>query len=259
VTNGVTDREWARALELLRNDELSAAKPAYAYCTALACVAAEHCGHSAITVAEFGVGWGHGLRELARVGAVLSAMTGVDVSVVGFDRNGGLPPVTDRRDHPEVWHEGQFANQDLAGLRDELSGAGRLIVGDLSETVSGFVNGLTAECPLGAVMLDVDLYSSARDALRVFDGPPEAYLPSVPMYVDDIDALLTMNGRCGEALAIAEFNQRREERFVEAKRVRVGWAPRRWHYKIFACHVLDHPARSDKPPPRALEIHVDQY
>lgn len=259
VTDWASTHEWKRLLNLLRDDRLSETKPAYAYCAALACIAADHCGHGSIVVAEFGVAWGEGLRELAAVGATLSRMTGIDVSVVGFDRGGGLPPVADHRDHPEVWRGGQFANPRLADLRDELAGSARLIIGDIAATVPAFVAELGADRPLGAVMLDVDLYSSARDALRVFDGTADGYLPAVPMYVDDVDALLTFNGRCGEALAIAEYNGSARSRYIESKRVRVGWPARRWHHKIYACHVLDHPVRRGRPPRNPLEIHIDDY
>jgi hypothetical protein len=46
---------------------------------------------------------------------------------------------------------------------------------------------------------------------------------------------------------------------VEAKRIRVGWPSRRWHEKIYACHVLDHPVRMGAAPRRPLEISVDRY
>ena len=260
MSEWISKHEWKRLLELLAADQLSKTKPAYAYCAALACIEAEHCGYSSIAVAEFGVAWGEGLRELAAVGAILSRMTGIDVRVAGFDRFGGLPRVRGFRDHPEVWQDGQFANDDLAGLRRELAGRAELLIGDLSDTVPRFLAGLGAERPLGALMLDVDLYWSARDVLRVFDGPPEHYLPSVPMYMDDVDALLTFNSRCGEALAIAEHNESAPSRLVEPKSVRVGWPSRRWHQKIYACHVLDHPIRTGRQQPvLPLEVHVDEY
>jgi hypothetical protein len=259
MTDWAPGKDWKALLELLRADELSTVKPAYAYCAALACIEAAHCGYSRVVVAEFGVAWGEGLRELAAVGGVLSRMTGIQVSVAGFDRHGGLPRPHDYRDHPEVWAGGQFANQELTRLRQELDGQADLAIGDLADTVPAFTRALGPGRPLGAVMLDVDLYSSARDALRVFAAAPDCYLPSVPMYVDDVDALLTFNGRCGEALAIAEHNAAEPSRFIEAKRVRVGWPAQRWHRKIYACHVLDHPGRNGSAPRHPLEIHLDHY
>lgn len=259
VTDWTAEHEWKKLLELLREDQLSSTKPAYAYCAALACVEARHCGRSSIVVAELGVAWGEGLHELASIGEILTRMTGIDVSVVGFDRHGGLPTVADHRDHPEVWREGQFANLELTELREELAGRAELVVGDLSETIPDFLAGLDPNQVLGAVMLDVDLYTSARDALRIFDAAATCYLPAVPMYVDDVDALLSFNGRCGEALAIAEYNAASEIRHIEPKRVRIGWPGRRWHQKIYACHVLDHPMRNGSQPLLPLEIHVDDY
>jgi hypothetical protein len=253
-------RDWDRLLRLLRSDRLSRSRPAYAYCAALACLQARHCGYSSLVLTEFGVAWGDGLRELARLGRELTRRTGIDVSVVGFDSGIGLPKPHGHRDHPEIWREGQFSNASLKGLQRELVGSATVLVGELSQTVAAFVDGLKADQPLGAVMLDVDLYTSARDALRVFAGPePASYLPGVLMYVDDVDELLTFNSRCGEALAIAEHNASSSDRFVEAKRIRVGWPSRRWHEKIYACHVLDHPVRMGAAPRRPLEISVDRY
>jgi hypothetical protein len=255
----VSSGAWRKVLRDLRRDRLSRRNPAYAYGTVLACLQAAHSGCPAVVVAEFGVAWGHGLLELAHVADRVSRASGIEISVVGFDREGGLPAPRDSRDHPEVWSAGQFASQEHQDLRKRLSGRARLIVGDLSDTVAAFAGEVTPDRPLGAVMLDVDIYASAKDALRVFDGPADRYLPAVLMYVDDIDGLLTFNGRGGEALAIAEHNAASRHRYIERKRIRADSPPRRWHDKMFVCHVLDHPLRNGICPPSPFEINVDQY
>ena len=245
-------------LALLRDDELSPTRPAYAYCMVLACVEARRCRYESVVVAEFGVAWGEGLRELARIAPLVSDGLGSEVSVVGFDR-GGLPAPRDRRDHPEIWHENQFSNESLDELVAELAGRAEFVVGDLADTVGPFAASLSRSRPLGAVLLDVDLYSSASEALSVLDvADPACYLPAMPLYADDVGELLTYNARCGEALAIAEHNQASEHRFIEHKPVRVGWPSQRWHEKIYVCHVLDHPVRSAGAA-EALEISVDRY
>ena len=54
-------------------------------------------------------------------------------------------------------------------------------------------------------MIDVDYYSSTVDALKIFDGPPDLYLPITIVYLDDIQ-LAHHNPFAGELLAVAEFN-----------------------------------------------------
>lgn len=259
TTSPTSTPEWSRVLAQLRADALSSSRPAYAYCATIACVEAVHAGLDSIAVAEFGVGSGQGLVELDRICRLLTSATGVELDANGFDRGLGLPPADGYRDHPEIWTEGQFAFDRLDSLSDDLAPIIQLHVGDIAETLPPFVGALSADRPLGAVVIDVDLYSSTRDVLELFSlAGAEQLLPAVLMYVDDVDQLLTFNSRCGEALAIREFNLGHETRFVEAKRVRAGWPGQRWHEKIYVCHVLDHPIRTGARPPRfPFEISVD--
>jgi len=70
---------------------------------------------------------------------------------------------------------------------------------------------------------------------------PKKYLPSVPIYVDDADLLLTVSEWTGERLAINEFNKESESRKIEKKNVRYS--------RMYVCHVLDHPVRTGEMKP----------
>ena len=60
--------------------------------------------------------------------------------------------------------------------------------------------------PIGFVSIDLDLYSSTRDALRLLALPDKRMLWHVPLYFDDITFLFN-HKFAGELLAIEEFNR----------------------------------------------------
>lgn len=198
---------------------------------------------SSVTIAEFGVATGAGLLNLCKLAQLTTAATGMEVRVVGFDTGHGLPPPIDYRDHPELFQEGDYP-MDFAALAARLPGNGRLVLGPLSETVPEFTEKLDPESPLGFAAIDVDYYSSAKDALRTLSDPnPEKYLPLTLLYLDDITAEF-QNQWCGELLAMHEFNAAEswrkieKDRFLKSRRVLKS---ARWLEQIHLLHVLDHP------------------
>ena len=66
----------------------------------------------------------------------------------------------------------------------------------------------------------------------------ECYLPSVPLYFDDMEDVLTYSEWAGEVLAIREFNAENNTRKIDYK-------PQfRFHIPHFhVCQVFDHPMR----------------
>jgi hypothetical protein len=174
----------------------------------------------------------------------------VAFDVVGLDSGRGLPAPRDFRDHPEAYREGWYP-MDEGKLRRALGRNTRLIIGPFEETVVPFVSSLTPEAPVGFVSLDVDYYSSARDALALFCGLPEAYLPYLPVHVDDI-SFPSHNSKAGEALAIEEFNREHPMRSVERDRFLVHrriFKNAAWLEQMFTLHVLDHPERAASQSP----------
>jgi hypothetical protein len=199
-----------------------------------------------VTAVELGVASGTGLLNICELGARVTEETGVGFRVAGFDTGEGMPPPADYRDHPELYKEGWFP-MDGTALKARLPANAELHVGPVAETMRAFVERLGPEAPLGFATLDVDFYSSSTDALRLFDGRPDAYLPFVTLYVDDL-ALSTHTRYAGELLAIREFNESHELRKLDwdwnLANTRV-FKHAEWLTHMFKLHVLDHPERSD--------------
>jgi hypothetical protein len=204
-----------------------------------------------MTVIEFGVYKGDGLMALNSFCENIHDRTGLNFRVYGFDSGKGLPRPCDYRDHPEIWHEGDFVDVDYSALRKKLPSFSELVIGDLAETVPVFRRNLKDSEPVGFVAVDSDLYSSATSALRLFEDRASAFLPSTLLYFDDVDDILTFNSRCGEALAINEFNERNALRFIERKRLDM--------HGYFACHILDHPVRRGAGGHGSLDIRIGAY
>jgi hypothetical protein len=131
--------------------------------------AASHC-LGALTVRELGVATGRGLLNLCDVALKVSKLTGVRIEVYRFDTGAGMPPPWDYRDHPELYQVDDFPmdRERLASLHPS---NGKLILGELRETLPAFMERLRPEAPLGFVAVDIDYYSSAKDVLTLFSDP----------------------------------------------------------------------------------------
>jgi hypothetical protein len=219
-------------------------------------------GVDRILAIEFGVAEGAGLRNLAVVARAVAEETDVDVEVVGFDSGVGLPPPVDYRDHPEIWSEGDFAPPDVDALRSSLPTGTELIIGQVAETVPIFVDSL-GDRVVGFVSFDLDLYSSTRDALRLFVAKPDQLLPVVITHFDDV---LGATGRigslfrteaAGQLLAIREYNLSHTDRFLDHMRILRHRRPldrELWLRRMYALHVLDHPVRNTLRTREALSM-----
>ncbi len=165
-------------------------------------------GVPAVSVIEFGVAGGKGLLALQEYAEQVEKATGVEIFVYGFDSATGLPNFCgDYRDHPDQWKPGDYP-MDRQALQKRLNSKSRLILGDIAQTVQEFVKDIQ-KAPVGFVSIDVDIYSSARDALQVFNLPGKRMLRHVPVYLDDI-LFMFSHKYAGELHAIEEFNQLQE-------------------------------------------------
>jgi hypothetical protein len=219
-------------------------RPHYAYGVQQAAVLAQRLGVPRVSVIEFGVAGGQGLVELDRMAEAATAATGVAVDIYGFDRGEGLPKPTDYRDLPYIWREGDFT-MDLSALRHRVRSA-QLILGDIEDTVEAFLERRDV-APIGFVSVDVDYYSSAAAALKLFRGSSELFLPRVFCYLDDTvgdDDQIIHNDYVGELRAVAEFNETSAMTKIapvnglSAKRV----VPAPWNDLIYVAHFFEHPA-----------------
>jgi hypothetical protein len=205
-----------------------------------------------MTVIEFGVYKGDGLLALADFCRQIQERTGLEFRLFGFDSGAGLPRPSDYRDHPEIWREGDFVDVDYGWLARQLPSFGQLMIGGFTETVPEFCkNALRKDAPISFVSIDSDLYTSATHALKLFESDSEFFIPSPLVYFDDVDDIITFNGRCGEALAIAEFNERNSMRLIQRKRSDM--------HGYFACHILDHPVRQGRGGHGTFDIRVGDF
>jgi tetratricopeptide (TPR) repeat protein len=241
----------------IRADKIGRAH--FAHGLLLATLQAMKIGVKEISVFEFGVLHGNGLLNLCSICQRITEATGFKYRIYGFDSDVGMPPITDYRDHPEIWYTGQF-KVDHALTKSRLPANAELIVGDIGKTILPFCKkNLSPECPVGFVVIDVDLYSSTKSCFKLLKGKSDCYLPAVVMYFDDVNDMITLNSWCGEALAIKEFNRANKYRKIEEKWTRQNSPNAGWHDQFYCCHILDHPVRSGKLKCASLDLNVTIY
>jgi hypothetical protein len=237
----------ARAGTVQQQEELGLLPRAnYAYGMLRAADLARVRGIKQVTVCEFGVATGRGLLAMADIAQRLGPETGVGFRIVGFDTGTGLPQIGGFEDHPECWSPGDFPMVNKEELAKLIDGRAELILGDIKDTVPGFIASLSKNAPVGFVSVDVDIYSATCSALRCLLGPAELYLPAVSMYFDDTTFFFA-NRWCGELRAIEEFNRDSEYRKIDVDRSlgeRMIEAPSLWHSHMYVAHILDHEERS---------------
>jgi hypothetical protein len=217
----------------------------YAFSMMFAADDAKRYGKKSVTVIEFGVAGGAGLLNMCRIAERTRQTTGINFNVVGFDAGTGMPPPVDYRDFPEEFQEGDFP-LNFDALKALLPPFASIVLGDVADTVPKFLATLSSEAPIGFVAMDVDYYSSAKQALAVFAGKPDLYLPVIPLYLDDI-AISSSNPWRGELLAINEFNSENSMRkiaplsFLRPSRI---FKNPQWIDQMYAVHTHDHASRT---------------
>ncbi len=204
-------------------------------------------GYSAVTLIEFGCANGAGLLNMAKISKKVSAITGISFHILGFDTGTGLPSPIDYRDTFNGFQEGEY-QMNVNKLKTNLPSNVSLILGDIKDTIQNLSNTLSKDAPVGYVVIDVDYYSSTKDALRLFDYDPAYFLPSLLVYLDDIGEF-GHSRFCGEELAIDEFNTEHPlikiepYSFLNFERL---FNHSKWVKKIFKCHFYDHPITKKK-------------
>ncbi|MBV8361464.1 MAG: hypothetical protein JO189_26540, partial [Deltaproteobacteria bacterium] len=154
-------------------------RPWYGQCVYNAAVLARCLGHSSLSVIEFGVAGGNGLLCLEQHACEVESSLGISIQIYGFDTGQGLTEPLDYRDLPYAWKSGDYP-MDHEYLMRRLKRT-RLILGDVRHTVRDFYQ-IYNPAVLGAVMFDLDLYSSTKSALGVLSAPTSKLLPRVYCY-----------------------------------------------------------------------------
>ena len=216
-------------------------RPYYAYPLWRAACLAKGLGHDSVSVIEFGVAWGRGLLCLEKHAREVEKHLGIRVEVYGFDTGAGLPPPEDYRDIPYYWTESMF-KMDRAALEARLSKA-TLVLGNVADTVQQFARDHNP-APIGAVIMDLDYYSSTRDAFKLMDFCRDRMLPRAYFFFDDIigDDVAMLNPYLGEELAINEFNQNHPgQKIAEVRSLTRGPGVDIWRQQMYAYHDFEHP------------------
>ena len=223
-------------------------RPTYAYGLLRAADIAKFFGYREVTVCEFGVAAGDGLLNMIELADRISSETEIRFRIVGFDTGNGLPPLNGGyKDHPEIWAAGDYPMRPDE-LQKRIDGRAELILGDIRDTVPPFIERLSASAPLGFISVDVDIYTSTRDALKVLLGPAELYTGAVSVYFDDVRHFFA-NRWCGELAAIEEFNAEHPLRKLDVDYSRRHF-DKPWFSSFYICHLLDHPIRNAPNPDR---------
>lgn len=224
----------------LMKDPICAKNPGYIWGVLQGAVLGKVLDIERISVIEFGVAGGRGLVAMERTAELVEEMTGIGIDVYGFDTEYGLPKPQDYRDLPNIFFDGQFP-MDRSRLEKRLRRA-QLKLGLVEETVPSFL--ASNPSPIAFVSVDLDLYSSTRQALKIFEGAECLLLPRVLCYCDDILGF-TYSDYTGERLAISEFNAIHAMRKFSPVYGLKYYVPQRhrnssWPEKFFFLHVFDH-------------------
>lgn len=129
---------------------------------------------------------------------------------------------------------------DEEALRHRLSSA-QLVIGDVAETVETFFE-KCRPAPIGAVLHDLDYYSSTVAALRLFNGPEKFRLPRIYCYLDDIigGEVELYNDFTGVRLAVKEFNEAGSVKISPAYHLVARSHSKPWYHQIFTVHDFKH-------------------
>jgi hypothetical protein len=216
-------------------------RPHYAYILFEGAKLAKKLGHNRVSAIEFGVAGGNGLLAMERLAKEIERQVDIKYEIYGFDTGKGLPPPKDFRDLPYHWQEGFFA-MDMPVLKRRLQCA-HLVVGDIQESSETFFSEFRP-APIAAIAHDFDYYSSTMNALKMFDGPDEYFLPRVFCYFDDIigGPLELYNDYTGQRGAIHDFNSSHSNRkLCPVSYLTTNPIKSQWHHQIYSYHYYGHP------------------
>lgn len=192
----------------------NSSRPCYEFPVQLAGKQAERLEYNKVSLIEFGVAGGNGLVALEEIAERLEQSLDVSFEIYGFDLGSGLPSPESYKDCPYFWDKGHY-EMDVELLQSKLDRA-ELILGDVEDTVPDFISEYNP-APIGAISIDLDYYSSTRDALKILEVEDDHISPRVPIYFDDV-----LGGEClnmgisqhGEQMAIKEYNKSRENECI---------------------------------------------
>ena len=217
-------------------------RPYYSFCLYTSAKLAISLGINKISVIEFGVAGGNGLLILEKIAKNLKKELNIEIDIYGFDSGTGLPLTDNYKDQLYFWKGGDF-QMDEKKLQSKLK-LSKLVIGDVSKTASTFFNDYKP-APLGAILFDLDFYSSTIDSFKIFDNI-NSYnsLPRIYSYFDDISSvdLLPANQFTGVLCAINEYNQINQKKKISKMEhlSRFMRVPMPWNELIYVFHNFEH-------------------
>lgn len=219
-------------------------RPHYGYCVYHAADLAKRLNYDSISVIEFGVAGGNGLVVLEQYAKEVAEEIGIQIEVYGFDNVTGLPAPIDYRDLPYHWQSG-FFEMDEAALRSRIRHA-KLVLGDVADTLPTFFDSYNP-APIGAVLYDLDYYSSTKQALEILRSAERHRLPRLYCYFDDIIGAETelYNDFTGVRLAISEFNACGDLKLSPCYHLTTSEFPKTWYHQIYSLHDFHHSRYAD--------------
>ena len=130
---------------------------------------------------------------------------------------------------------------DVQKLKEKLK-ASRLVLGNVEDTIVSFCDEFKPS-PIGAIMFDLDYYSSSVSAFRIFDAPEAFLLPRIYCYFDDIigSEVELYNDFSGVRLAVSEFNEsHKAKKFSKAYHLVQNPLNEAWRDQIYIYHDFRH-------------------
>ena len=230
---------WASMAKLMK-DPVAAKRPHYVWGVLQGAALGKVLGLQRVSMMEIGVAGGAGLLAMERAVELCEELTNITIDVYGFDTGVGIPKPQDYRDMPYKWSEGYYPC-DLAELKRRVRRAD-LRIGLLNETMPDFLAQNPA--PVAFVAFDTGMYSSTKDALRLFEGVHDVLIPRVPCtFRSAIGKDVTEYG--AELLAISEFNSSHAMRKISTIRGLTYFVPPQfrwwWIDTMYSLHIFDHP------------------
>lgn len=221
-------------------------RPHYAYCMLGAARLASRLNIDRISAVEFGVAGGNCLKFMCDFAKEVHSATGVIVDCIGFDSGKGMPDPEGEKDLPYWFRAAQY-RMDVPALQRAAPGA-KLVLGEISQTVREFAK-RERPAPIGAVMNDVDYYSSTLASFDLLDqakSEPTSFLPRLFMYFDDIIGTeVEMYGPFnGQLAAISDFNGRQENCKIHLNQNLLPKTHIPFRHHIYYAHLFGHPEYS---------------
>ena len=215
-------------------------RPHYGYCVYNGASLAKKLGYHGVSILEFGVADGQGLLNLEECAKRIKKLLSIDITIYGFDTGEGLPEPLDYKDLPYHWKK-NFYRMDVQQLKKQLETA-TLVLGDVKDTIKTFFKDY-APLPIGAILFDLDFYSSTTSALNLFEGDQKYFLPRAFCYFDDVTGseIELYNDYTGTRLAINEFNKNHEKKkLAKAYHLLEKKAIEEWYHRIWIYHNFEH-------------------